>query len=485
MKKALSFTLVFLVLLFSCVGCSPKTKTKIKGDEVSQATQPVPTNPISDYDYKNLEASDELEETPKNSYYVSIMDDRRRLTFQDIYDEIKKCSPSITITRAISEDDIQKIMNIILFDTPEFFHLSYNYSYTLDANQNVSKLYPKYLMKKSEYAVFFEKMDSWAASISKTIKEKNNQVGSLAKNNEPKINQYDTELKIINDNTSKIFQKIDETTLSIKEKENNNSLFRNNIHLLGEEYDYFSKKIDIAKTMIGVREDFYNSESMSKAFCYVARKTGLETSCVVGELTDEQIATFGGKKEAFSPPSRSIVKKADGLNREISINDCFYYWNIIKLNNCWYHVDTYYQAVLSNYLNDDSITKNFMPFINMSDTFASASRLAFYSEDLLGQLPYCPSLVFQQPYRTGNYFPEYNTSQMTIAINELLMSTVSSQKKNINLQLANLDNYKLFIKLFPDLLDQYNSNNKHTIRTYKILENPASYSIFLTGIEYN
>ena len=65
------------------------------------------------------------------------------------------------------------------------------------------------------------------------------------------------------------------------------------------------------------------------------------------------------------------------------------------------------------------------------------------------------------------------------------MSTVSSQKKNINLQLANLDNYKLFIKLFPDLLDQYNSNNKHTIRTYKILENPASYSIFLTGIEYN
>ena len=481
MKKALSFTLVFLVLLFSCVGCSLKTKTKIKGDEVSQATQPVPTNPISDYDYKNLEASDELEETPKNSYYVSIMDDRRRLTFQDIYDEIKKCSPSITITRAISEDDIQKIMNIILFDTPEFFHLSYNYSYILDANQNVSKLYPKYLMKKSEYAVFFEKMDSWAASVSKTVKEKD------TSSDNKKTTQYDTELKIINGGTERSFEKIDKTTLSIQErqKERNNSFSQNDVYLLGEKYDYFSKKIDIAKTMLGIREDFYNSESFSKAFCYIARKAGLETSCVVGELTDDQIVTFGGKKEAFSPPSRSIVKIADGLNREISINDCFYYWNIIKLNNCWYHVDTYYQAVLSNYLNDDSITKNFMPFINMSDTFASASRLAFYSEDLLGQLPYCPSLVFQQPYRTGNYFPEYNTSQMTIATNELLMSTVSSQKKNINLQLANLDNYKLFIKLFPDLLDQYNSNNKHTIRTYKILENPASYSIFLTGIEYN
>lgn len=480
MKKTLSFFLIFVVLSFAFSGCLPKDDTKIKGDDVSQAVQQAPTNPISDYDYKNLEASDELDEDPKGSYYVSIMDDRRRLTFQDIYNEIKKCSPSITITRAISEDDIQKIMNIMLMDTPEFFHLAYSYSYTLDANQNVAKLYPKYLMKKSEYAVFFEKMDAWAASISQSAKERSSQ----KIDDKSKTTQYDTELEIITSETNTFFKKFSETTLSINEKDNPSSSF-NNITLLGEKYDYFSKRIDIAKTMLGVREDFYNSESLSKAFCYVARKVGLETSCIVGELTDNQLIEFGGRKEAFSPPSRSIVKKSDGLNREITINDCFYYWNIIKLNNCWYHFDLYYQTVLSNYFEKYSLDGKFLPFINMADPFASASRLSFYSEDLLGQLPYCYSLVFQHPYRTGNYFPEYNTSQMTIAINELLLSAVSTKKTNVCLQLASLDNYKLFIKLFPDLLEQYNTNNKHAIRTYKLIENPASYSVFLVDIAYN
>ena len=477
-KKFLLLFICFSVILSSFCGCSlfeKKDDAKIKGGDIEESSVVTPTAPRVEYDYKNLEASKELDTEEKHSYYISLLDERTKLTYDEIYKDIKNCKNEIIITRNISEENFNKIMNIIIFDTPELFHVSKKYKYLLDGNGNVSKLFPIYLLTKKEYDLAFQELDDWAVSFSTRIK---NSKESSTKDSE-KITQYDAEIEII----KSVFRPKEKTFFSKNEAKQSGTIL---IGTGSSKIEYDKTNLNVGVEALGIKYDLYNSESMSKAFCYVSRKTGLEVSCVIGELTDESIKSIKGRTPAFVPPATSIVKKSDGLLREVSINDCFYYWNIIKINDQWHNVDTYYQNLLSFVLKEKmEIDHDFMPFINMSDDYSCASRLAYYSEDLLGKLPSCTSITFMHPYRNGLYFPQYNASQMTIAINELLITTVSNKSSDITIQFANQDNFDNFINQFPKLLDKYNEENKKPIRDYSLSYNSASFSVIVSQIKYN
>lgn len=457
MKKILSL-LIIGTLIFSFVGCNKKDEV-IKGDDVQDSDTSVttPQQDMPEYDYKNLEASDKLDLEPKTSYYVSSYDEKEKLVFDELCQKISDCESEINITRNLTQEQLKQMMNVMLIDMPEYFNLASSYSYSLDTNDNVSKVYPTYTMNKEDYKKALEEFDSNATNTLNSLKEKT---------------QYDAEIEIV----KKIINANLSTTLTPTEKTYS-----------FEEYAFSGNS---ATTLFGnLLYRYNNSISMSKLFTYYCRKLGLEASCVIGEITDNALkATYGGDYKAFKTPEKAITISKNGSKTTVSVDyDSFYCWNIIKINNNWYHTDLYYQSVLDTYLNDtySDFTDTLYSFINMPDAFASNSRLYYYNESVLGMLPSCTSQVFQYSYRNGAYFPDYNSSQMAVAINSLITSITSSETKSFALQMANQKTYDLFLDNFDKLLSQYNENNKQLVRNYEIVENKASYSIIVLNINYN
>lgn len=438
-------------------GCSEK-KAVVKGDdiEVSSGSSKLPEQDMPKYDYKNLEASDKLDLEPKTSYYTYSYDEKQKLVFEEICQKVSDCEPEINITRSINQEQIKQMMNVLLLDMPEYFNLAPSYSYILDANDNVSKIYPSYTMKKEDYKEALESFDSNATSSLNSLKEKS---------------QYEAEIEIV----KKIMDTSITTSLSPKKSSYGN-----------EKYEFSGNS---AITLFGnLQYGYKNSISMSKAFVYYCRKLGLESSCVIGGITDNKLKdTYEGDYKAFKSPEKAIIASKDGNKTVVNIDaESFYYWNIVKINNSWYHTDLYYQSALDTYLEDTySFSDTLYSFVNMPDEFASNSRLYYYNEIVLGMLPSCNSQVFQHSYRNGMYFPDYNASQMTVAINSLITSITSSKTSSFVLQMANQETYDLFLSNFDKLLAQYNENNKQLIRNYEIVENNASYSLIILNIKYN
>lgn len=457
MKKILICFLCLTVCLSVFSGCGEK-KAVVKGDdiEVSSENSKLPEQDMPKYDYKNLEASDKLDLEPKTSYYTYSYDEKQKLVFEEICQKISDCESEINITRNINQDQIKQMMNVLLLDMPEYFNLAPSYSYILDANDNVSKIYPSYTMKKEDYKEALENFDSNATSSLNSLKEKS---------------QYEAEIEIV----KKVVDTSIVTSLSPKESSYSN-----------EKYEFSGNS---AITLFGnLQYNYNNSISMSKAFTYYCRKLGLESSCVIGEITDNKLRdVYGGDYKAFKSPEKAITTKKDGNKTAVTVDvESFYCWNIVKINNSWYHTDLYYQSVLDTYLKDTySFSDTLYSFINMPDKFVSNSRLYYYNETVLGMLPSCDFQIFQYSYRSGLYFPDYNTSQMTVAINSLINSIASSKTSSFSLQMADQKTYDLFLSNFDKLLTQYNESNKQLIRNYEVFENNASYSIIILNIKYN
>ena len=458
MKKFIACVLCLLTFASCFTGCSEKEEV-IKGEDVnsSSTTSTTPQQIMPEYDYKNLEASDALDLEPKTSYYISSYNEKEKLVFDDLCQKISECEEEISITRSITEERFKQMMNILLIDMPQYFHLAPSYSYLVDSNDNVSKVYPTYNLKKEDYKEILEEFDSSSTSFINSLKEKT---------------QYDAEIEIINQVATNNLS----TEFSVSESTSNGK------------YKFSGNP---TTTLFGsLNLGTLNSASMSKLFTYYCRKLGIESSCIIGEITDNELkSVYGGDYKSFQSPDKATSLSRNGNKTTVSIDtDSFYHWNIVKINNKWYHVDLYYQSVFNTYLREkcpSSIGDSFLLFVNMPDSFASNSRLYHYNESVLGMLPSCDSQVFQYSYRTGAYFPSYNNSQIAVAINSLISSVASSGTQSFSIQMADQNTYDLFLDNFDKLLNQYNDNNKQPIRNYEIIENKASYSIIIHDINYN
>ena len=454
-KRILTLLLASILLLTSLTACGNKQPQIINPNgeiEVSEEPNSAPKEEhLPTYDYKNLEPSNKLEgKEIEVSYYASKLNERNLISYNEIYEAAMTFQAEVVLSKKISPTALMQIMNIIYLDTPELYMLENIYEYDTESNGNVHKVYLKYNMTPETYIVFNEQF------LKKTLSDINS------------LKQGKTEFEVEN----KIVEKL------------NSKMFNNSSSNAIEEF-YSSSPLSSIFTI--VRSSKGNHLAFAKLFNYYCRKTGLESAVVIGELTNTDYAKqIGLNIGTYKPLTEAIKQTIDGTHVKVNIDySCFYAWNIIKLNNQWYHVDVLFPELWhqsTEGIKDYDISIN--TTINVDDYTISQSRLFHVNEDLLGLIPECNQKTFQSLYRSGNYFLNYNANQIVVVVNSKLDEFVRNKTKMAYYQFDSEEVYDIFISSFDEIVEAYNENNANVIQNYSIIENKETLSIVIYKLLY-
>lgn len=450
-KRILTLLLTLVLLLTSLTACGNKQPQIINPNgEVDVSEEPDRTPPKEEYmptyDYKNLEPSNTLNgKEIEMSYYASKLSERNMISYNEIYEAAKTFQAEVVLTKKISPSTLMQIMNIIYLDTPELYMLETIYEYDTESNGNVHKVYLKYNMTQESYSVFNERFLKSTITDINSFKRKNT--------------EYAAETEIIRKLETKNY---DGDFNSQKE-------------------DFYSKDSgsSIFSLVTANRGDHL---AFAKLFNYYCRKTGIESAVVIGELTNTDYAVeIGLNIGQYKPPTEAIQQTIDGTHVKVNIDySSFYAWNIIKLNNQWYHVDVLFPQLWTKSNQElKDLSTSIKTTLNVDDYTISQSRLFHINEDLLGLIPECNQKTFQYLYREGNYFLNYNANQIVIVINSRLDEIIRKKTKLVVYQFDSEEVYDIFMSCFDSVVEAYNENNANVIQNYNIIENKETLTIVI------
>lgn len=457
-KKFFKF-LLLLTTTFMLAGCgkNEETSTNINGEvDVSESSSETSTeNPIEDsmpvYDYKNLPVSNAPSTKEFSSYYRDLLNERDRICYDEIYNAAQGYQDELVLSKAISPESLKHIMNIIYLDSPELYMLETHYAYDTDTNGTVYKVYLKYCLtedKKEEILNAF--LNNTTMKISELKAQET---------------QYDLELAIAQ-TLEPIF-------------------YAEEI----EFEDFVGKNPESSILTAGIQNSG-NSLAVAKLFNYYCRKAGLNSALIVGEITDTNYAKkIGLKLKDYKPLDEVYTETVDGVHIDVDVDySGFYAWNIVELNDKWYHVDILFYSQFSKFCSEldfqSLAVENMRVLLNVDDYTISQSRLFFINEEMLGLIPECNEKVFQTLYRQGDYFLNYNDSQIATAINIKLNELVEQKPVEKIYQFGSEETYDLFIKQFDSIVENYNENNGNVIQNYEIIGNKSILSVAIKNLLY-
>ena len=442
------------LLVFS--GCN-ETKTEMKGEmESNQDTQKSTEDevaPMPVYDPNTLPESDPLEVKEIQSYYARKLSNRSKLTYDEVYNAAEKKETEFVLNQKVSVDEFKKIMNIIFLDTPEFYYLRSRYYYETDASGYVSRVKLYYLLTQNQIAETEKK-------AKQDLTTKISDLRALSTQYEVESSAYLSLLDSYIPNISKISFDYDDPELC-------SSLFGPMCFSRG------------------------NDKAVAKAFTYYCRMTGIDSAVVIGDFISADFSKeigLGIKSENSSGQGKNIyIEKSNSSGTLVVCNyDDLYAWNIVQINNQWYHVDI---PIASAWHNSEQAfeqvnRENFMPFFNLNDYAISQSRLFYMNEDILGILPECKENTFQYYYRTGDFFLDYTYNQTITAINKKLDSMVQERKDRVIIQFISESCFDNFKKLWEEQVNKYNENRNNPIQNYDIIYNRESLMVYVYNLVY-
>jgi len=453
-KNNIRFLLILSTIMILS-GCSKnETTTNVNGEvDVSEtSSETTKDNDIENsmpvYDYKNLPVSNAPSTKEFDSYYKNLLNERDRICYDEIYNAAENYQDELVLSKSITPESLKHIMNIIYLDTPELYMLEPHYAYDTDTNGTVYKVYLKYCFEKEFRETFNE---AFLSNTTMKISEFKNQE-----------TQYDLELAIA---------ETLETTF-----------YSNDIEL-----DDFSGKNPENSILTPAMQYSGNSIAIAKLFNYYCRKSGLNSALLVGEIIDTNYAkNIELKLNDYKPLDEVYIETVDGSHIDVDVDySGFYAWNIVELNDKWYHVDVpfYLQFFKTSGLESLSI-ENLRVLLNVDDYTISQSRLFFINEEILGLIPECNEKIFQTFYRQGDYILNYNDSQIATAMNVKLNELVETKPNEKIYQFGSEETYNLFVKKFDSIIKNYNENNGNVIQNYDIVENKAMLCIVLKNLLY-
>lgn len=445
-------------MTFSLFGCGGEEKVQSVQGEIDTsgeiATQETADEEVAEmpyYDYKNLPESNPLAEEEFSSYYARQLNEQSQIIYDEIYNAANEYQSEVALSKVIAVDTLKNIMNIIYLDTPELYMLDTKYSYDVNESGFVEKVYLYYAFTKETY-------ESVHTSLLKTLTYN---VSGLKKSD----SQLDAEESIIS--------RADSVQYTTEPFESKNFTGSN------PQDSFYSVCTSNPKG---------SSLAIAKLVNYYCRKSGIDSAIVIGEITTTDFANnIGLNLKPYTGTNNMLTETVNGSHVDVVADySGFYAWNIIELNDEWYHLDTIFPRLWkSSESTLKSIDVESMRTTgNVNDYTISQSRLFYVNEDVLGLIPECTGKNFQFLYRSGNYILDYNSNQIVIAITQKLDDLIKNKSTIKLYQFGSEDTYNLFVNNFDKTVNTYNQNNGNAIQNYRILENKETLTIVICDLIY-
>lgn len=464
---ALSITMLTTTLLTGC-GDDVITKVNENGDlsssveleQVDEEKQNLPT-----YDVNALEQSTtEISLTEVPSYYKQLLSEKNKIIYDDIKAAYQDYKPEVILKKSCTEEELFKIISILYVDEPILFQMKPQYDYYLDSNGYVYKINIYYNLSQIEYNQYLNRLDNKLLSIYSMVYNKiakNNNGGIL--DEKKGITDYDAFLTISN-----LKDAISISTPTSDDK--------------------------LCNTVIGDLTGKNTPFSIAKYNALAYRYIGINTSVIIGKLTNDEYSnalqnnSSGKSIESFADiKSKYTTATDENGNIKYTVNfnfDDYYAWNIIEINGKWYHYDRTlpsYNSKLQGetYLRNSNFN-NLLSFVN--DYTISASRMYYYSDQILGETPLCTSRAFQYSYREGYYVLSHTENQMK-AFLENKIEILTTKQESMSFQFEDEKTYQYFLDNLDGAVNAYNQDSLTKIISYDLIENKDMLFIYITNLK--
>lgn len=457
-KRLLSLSLATLIATSTILtGCGQDVVKKVDEIGTISSVELVQANKedtvLPTYDINAIEQS--IKPVSFNigtSYFASQLDTRNGIVYTDIRNAYSEFKPEVILSKTVTEEELFKIMSIMYIDDPEMFQMKTTYDYYLDTNGYVYKVNLYYSTTPITYTSDLDRINNSLLGLYSDV---------YSAYKDP-TTAYEYEV------VNKIIKLIEEIQINTSD----------------------TKILSVANYTEKSRG--WSAQSLSKYLTLCMRYFGIDTATLIGRYTNETYT-----KDLTLPSNYDFDSYADVAEKYTKTSDengttkysvsydynDYAFWNIIKINDNWYHFD----YSLTNYLfwNNPDFKRTELGLLEfVPDYTISESRLFYYSDNLLGAVPLCTSNQFQYSYRNSFYLLHHSEEQMLTYLTQIVDVLPSRNTERMVYQFVDEETYNYFINHFDDVVTAFNNDSLNKIMNYSINEYRSELTIIINNFEY-
>lgn len=416
--------------------------------------------PNGEVDGNGIEMSLEFKNEEVLSHYRTTLTSEGQLVYDGIANAIRTMVSEYLISVPIDPDQIQHIMRVILLDEPEFFYLRPAYSYELDESGNVSKVLFVYNMT-------IEKRNEFEVNL---LKNARSVYAELNRNNGQKLTEIQYVEQILDKMSSYSFEEF----VEISEFDGN-----------------------VGDTILPIVSAYTNSnqvtqQGMTKMMNYYLRKAGIQSIAVYGKYIATDFSNFGGN--AKNGELNQVIQE-NGNQYTVTIDASnLYVWNMIQLNQNWYHFDVYYRNKFKHYLQDfrrnngeaNYQIQNFYMGLGLSDYSASLGRLFYVNEDILGIQPMARNNRFNLMFRKQNPFILDTPSNQLrpVVIEEIINKAMKDRPRVFSVTFESPENFQQVFEEMSIIINEVEQIENIKVKSYQVLKLEGADTLVIYNLIY-
>lgn len=378
----------------------------------------------------------------KSSYYKEQLSARPRRAFDAIYAAANNRIETVEFeaSQLITPSELKNIMNILFLDCPEIFWLDSSYSYEVNEDGYARKVQIYYNMSEEDVAKYQDQ----------NATEK------------PRKMDY-----VKNDDWYSIKMVIQD--IMSKNQSYQSVILTND----GYNFDCMHPFVYSGKNSIG----------NSKLVAYWLRQYGIECTVALGELVSDEMTNKG--YEMVTDYLRFCEESQDGGTFHVKFNySAYWMWNIVKIDDKWYAIDTTYSQLIS----DESKARigkpsSYLYFV--PDRTIAQTRLFYMNEEILGQAPACNDVNYMETYRSGQFILPHTETQALMRLKQIISEIVSTNATKVMYQFEDEQTFNYFVNNLDEQITIYNETYGNPIGSYKVEENRDSLMLSIYDIINN
>lgn len=525
-KRVISLILVLLSFSIFLTACSSSNENEegqvlyddIEEGEIEEDEEGTEEEGESNTDEKEgVEVSSEydtLDFSSGKSIYIEQLEGRVQQAFTEIRKAALAGEKEVVLETVITDKDLERIMNILLLDSPEVIGLSNTYSYKADNIGNVSKvklnyfLTPEYIklanVERGEVIKDAQKIYTDEKTLKKDVVfevvENHTTTHSLQS-----FKPFNFNLRAIKNLPSETsieeigkvkYSEIEESFLNFLHQANGDGIrggeARENIPGI----DYNSYKSFVNSDIVGSP---YMPLTNLKGKISVLRELGFDASVVAGEFVSYDLIPDNDPLDIYNfveaKKTKKITEGKDGYKDVYLDPYNYYFWIVIEVDDEYYIYDLDLSRLV-NYkltygvqneagpnINDNkSLFYDFHDFTHFQEDFynlvpdylISGSRMMFYNEDILGVPPAARDDNLGNLKDSEHYVDTLITSEIKTEaknfIDKIIKETNSGEiEVRVFKDRSKLDEFAMF---FEEQIEEMNENSKHAIKEYDTLKIP-------------